>query len=97
MKSTVMALLTVILFGSGIARAEKMDLAKITCEQITNAFLEDVVVIGAWLSGYYNAKRDNTVVDSRQIATNTSKVMQFCHTRPQETVMRAIELVGQPQ
>ena len=94
-KSIIMILVTVILVGGSFARAEQTDLTKVTCEEITNAFLEDVVVIGAWLSGYYNAKRDNTVVDSRQIAANTSKVMQFCRTSPRETVMHAIELVGQ--
>jgi hypothetical protein len=51
--------------------------AKITCDDVTNAYLEDVVVIGAWMSGYYNAKRDNTVVDSKQIAANAAKVMQL--------------------
>jgi len=95
MKSTITALLTVILAGSCVARAEQTDLAKITCEEITNSFLEDVVVIGAWLSGYYNAKRDNTVVDSKQVAANTAKVMQFCRSSPRETVMHAVELVSQ--
>jgi len=93
MKSVV-ALVTMMVVGMGAVRAETTDFTKITCDEITNAYLEDVVVIGAWLSGYYNAKRNNTVVDSRQIAGNTAKVMQFCRGNPQETVMHAIELVS---
>ena len=93
MKSAI-ALITIMVVGVGAARAETTDFTKITCDEITNAYLEDVVVIGAWLSGYYNAKRNNTVVDSKQIAGNTAKVMVFCRANPRETVMHAIELVS---
>ena len=51
-------------------------------------------MIGAWMSGYYNAKRDNMVVDTKQIAANTAKVMQFCRSNPGMTVMHAIELLS---
>jgi hypothetical protein len=87
----------VVAFGLsvGMACAEPTDFAKITCDEITNAYLEDVVVIGAWLSGFYNAKRNNTVVDSRQISANTAKVMQHCRANPRETVMHAIELLSE--
>ena len=88
------ALVTIMMVSLSAARTETTDFTKITCDEITNAYLEDVVVIGAWLSGYYNAKRNNTVVDSKQIAGNTAKVMQFCRANPRETVMHAIELVS---
>ena len=94
MKSAA-AVIAFTLFGVCMVRAEPTDFAKITCEEITDAYLEDVVVIGAWLSGYYNAKRNNTVVDSRQISANTAKVMRYCRANPRETVMHAIELLSE--
>jgi HdeA/HdeB family len=43
---------------------ETLDLAKITCEQFAMEQLaspsHDVVL---WLSGYYNGKRNNTVIE----------------------------------
>ncbi|HEY2229145.1 MAG TPA: HdeA/HdeB family chaperone [Xanthobacteraceae bacterium] len=57
-------------------------------------YLEEVVVVGAWLSGYYNAKQNNTVIDSKKFEENTAKVMQHCRTNPQETVMHAIEALA---
>jgi hypothetical protein len=88
---TTMTLVAALMLLSGAGRAETTDFAKITCDDIANAYLEDIVVIGAWMSGYYNAKRDNTMVDSKQIAANTAKVMQLCRTNPSMTVMHAIE------
>jgi hypothetical protein len=46
------------------------------------------------LSGYYNAKQNNTVIDSKKIEENTAKVMLHCRTNPQETVMHAIEALS---
>jgi hypothetical protein len=76
------------------ARAETMDVAKLTCDDLGKYYLEEVVVVGAWLSGYYNAKQNNTVIDSKKIEENTAKVMQHCRTNPQETVMHAIEVLA---
>jgi hypothetical protein len=78
-------------------QAETYDFAKITCDEISNAFLQEVVVIGAWLNGYFNAKRNNTVVDMKQIEANTAKVLIYCRANPQVTVMRAIELLNEPK
>ena len=76
------------------AHAETTDFAKMTCDYLTQSYLEEVVVIGAWMSGYYNAKWNNTTIDSKQVEMNTAKVMQYCRGNPQETVMHAIELVS---
>jgi hypothetical protein len=46
MKS-IMAIVAFGLLAVCAARAETTDFAKITCDEITNAYLEDVVVIGA--------------------------------------------------
>jgi hypothetical protein len=88
------AFVAVAIFASSAARAETMDVAKVTCGELGNYYLEEVVVVGAWLSGYYNAKQNNTVIDSKKIEENTAKVMLHCRTNPQETVMHAIEALS---
>jgi len=75
------------------AHAQTADMAKVTCDDLTHAYAEDLVVIGSWLSGYYNAKRNNTAVDLKELGANTQKVLQFCRTNPTLTAMQAVEQV----
>ena len=57
-----------------------MDVAKITCRQL---FFDKVISpneksLALWLSGYYNAKRNNTVLDLGALAKNVDKVEDYC-------------------
>ena len=36
-------------------------------------------LIAAWLSGYYNAKRNNRIVDLETLEDNVSKVKNYCY------------------
>lgn len=92
------ALLLAMLGGSGARAQVTVDVAKITCDQLTLYKITDPQNIALWLSGYYNAKRNNTVVDTQQLAANTQKIKQYCMLKPNETVMQAVELVfGAPK
>jgi hypothetical protein len=46
------------------------------------------------MSGYYNAKRNNTVVDEKEVAANSKKVAEFCEANPTVTLMNAIEQIA---
>ncbi|MGA7788860.1 MAG: HdeA/HdeB family chaperone [Xanthobacteraceae bacterium] len=67
MKARQIACIASVLFiGAGAAQAQvSVDVAKITCRQL----LFDKVIspneksLALWLSGYYNAKRNSTVID----------------------------------
>ena len=69
-----------------------VDVAKITCRQL----LFDKVIspntksLALWLSGYYNGKRNNTVVDIGKLAKNTDKVEDYCRMNQDVTVMDAV-------
>jgi acid stress chaperone HdeB len=69
-----------------------VDVAKITCHQL----LFDKVIspntksLALWLSGYYNGKRGNTVLDIGQLAKNTDKVEDYCRMNEDVTVMDAV-------
>ena len=49
----------------------KVDVAKITCRQylFDRNFSPKAPMIANWLSGYFNGKNDNTVVDIGTMAT----------------------------
>jgi acid stress chaperone HdeB len=73
------------------ARAQTIDMGKLQCDELGRVYLDQFAFVDAWLSGYYHAKSNKTVVDLKQIAANTRKVLQFCKSNPTMTVMQAIE------
>jgi hypothetical protein len=53
-------------FTAPAAQAQvSVDVSKITCEQFILFKVTDPRYIAIWLSGYYNGKRDNTVIDTQ--------------------------------
>ena len=73
---------------------ETIDVAKITCAQILREQLpsptHDIVL---WLSGYYNGKRNSTIINIRTINNDEEKVRLFCYKNPDTTVLDAIKNV----
>ena len=73
---------------------ETIDVAKITCAQILREQLppptHDIVL---WLSGYYNGKRNSTIINLRTINDDEKKVRLYCYRNPDTTVLDAIKNV----
>jgi HdeA/HdeB family len=90
---SVAVFLTVVMLGAAGAHAQvSIDVAKITCRQL----LFDKVIspntksLALWLSGFYNGKRNNTVLDIGELAKNTDKVEDYCRMNEDVTVMDAV-------
>jgi catabolite regulation protein CreA len=71
-----------------------VDVAKITCQQVILEQLapptHDIVM---WLSGYYNGKRDNMIINFETIKNDEQKVRLYCYQNPETTVLDAIKNV----
>jgi hypothetical protein len=71
-----------------------VDVVKITCEQLLMEKLpwteRDVVL---WLSGYYNGKRNNTIIEPETIKKDEEKVNSYCYGHRDTTVMDAVKNV----
>jgi HdeA/HdeB family len=94
MKVWPIALLPLVVsLGAVDAQAQvSVDVAKITCRQL---FFDKMISpneksLAIWLSGYYNAKRDNTVLDLGALAKNVDKVEDYCRMNEDVTVMEAV-------
>ena len=83
LRFSAIALPLVLLAPEASQAQVSADVAKITCEQF--------ILFALWLSGYYNAKRNNTVIDPQALEQNTDKVKQYCTTNLKVTVMQAVE------
>ena len=69
--------------------------SKITCDQYVHAKITTPNLIAAWLSGYYNAKRNNRIVDLETLEDNVSKVKNYCYDEKnfKVPIMKAIEVI----
>jgi hypothetical protein len=73
---------------------ETLDLAKITCEQYSMEQLaatsRDIMLV---LVGYYNGKRNNTIIEPQTIRKEEAKINSYCYQHREATVMDAIKNV----
>jgi hypothetical protein len=88
--------IAIFVVGTSAAEAETVDMAKLTCAEMTKSYVDEIIVTGAWLSGYFNAKNSNTVVDLKQLTLNSRNVITFCGSNPTVTVMDAVQKVAKP-
>jgi acid stress chaperone HdeB len=74
------------------ARAQvTVDVSKITCDQFMGFSITDPQNIAIWLSGYYNGKRSNTVINPQSLNEHVKAVKDYCILNPKVTVMQAVE------
>ena len=75
-----------------------IDASKITCAQFVHSVVGNPRVVAAWLSGFYDGKRDNRVISLQNFEENLSKLEQFCYQEKnfKMPVMQAIEKLFSP-
>jgi hypothetical protein len=57
----------------------------------------DYRYIALWMSGYFNGKKDNTVIDPQKLAADSERLYQYCLGlgKPDELVFNAaVDLFG---
>jgi acid stress chaperone HdeB len=68
-----------------------VDVAKITCKQFLLDKVAPTKSVAIWLSGYYNGKRGNTVIDLGDTEKKADKVEDYCRLNLDMTVMDAVQ------
>jgi HdeA/HdeB family len=68
-----------------------LDVSKITCSQFSLMKVADPDRIAVWLSGFYNAKRNNMILDVQGLKDNTKKLLDYCALHPDTTLLTAVE------
>lgn len=77
--------------ASAAAQAAQINMAKITCQDVIAMPAGATLVVAGWMSGYFNAKANNTVVDLDIMMANGQVVSDFCSANPTMSAMKAIE------
>lgn len=71
-----------------------VEMSRITCTQFLQYSFDDKKVVGAWMSGYFNASQGRKVLDINRYQANSSRVISYCKTHKNETLMGAIRKVA---
>lgn len=80
------------LLAASAANAQiKVDLGKITCRQylLDRNIGARAPMIANWLSGYFNGRANNTVIDLGVMAANKDKVEDYCRLNLDVTLIDA--------
>ena len=70
-----------------------VDVSKITCEQLVMEKPVPSKYVVLWLSGYYNGKRNNTIIEPKAMDENDKKVAFYCNFHREMTAMDAVKNV----
>jgi len=95
---TLIGTAAMIVFSTAANAQVTVDVAKITCDQFSGFKITDPLNIAIWLNGYYNGKRDNTIVDPQALKENYNKLRNYCIVNEKVTVLQAAQtLFGAPK
>lgn len=78
---------------NGSFREITIDVSKISCKEFMLPGFIMPDDIAYWISGYYNGRRGNTVLDVVGLRDYVNKVEQYCIANKEMTVMKAAEAV----
>lgn len=74
------------------ARAQVvLDMTMLTCRQYLEADKARQDLIAAWMSGYFNAAKNNPVFNTTLFTSNRNRVTAYCKKHRPETLMSAIQ------
>jgi acid stress chaperone HdeB len=68
-----------------------IDLSVVTCGQYMGKDRDTQDVLAAWMSGYFNAAKDQSKVDLARFERNRKAVEVYCKKHKLETLMSAIQ------
>ena len=68
-----------------------IDIAKVTCRQylFDRTISPEAPRVAAWLSGYFNGRRNNTTIDIGAMRANQDKVEDYCRLNLDTTLIDA--------
>jgi len=83
------------LFSCSAQAQITIDASKITCDQFVHSKVAATRIIAAWLSGFYNGKQGNQIINLQDFEANLSKLENFCYEEKnfKLPVMQAVEKV----
>jgi acid stress chaperone HdeB len=73
------------------AQAQVVDLSKTTCKEFLESGKDGVMIIWAWLYGYYSDQDADPIIDFAKLTEQGQKLAEFCKVNPGVDIIRAAE------
>jgi acid stress chaperone HdeB len=91
MKSVKWLLVAGAIMMASAAHAEKFDLSTMTCKDFQASDKDTIMVILAWLDGFYKDPDAESVIDTDKFVENSRKLGEYCSANPTIGVGTAAE------
>jgi hypothetical protein len=72
----------------------KVEMSAITCQEFIAYAYDRQVLVGAWMSGYFNASQNRQDLDIARYKANSKRVSNYCKKHKKDTLMGAIGKVA---
>ena len=91
-KRFIFVALAATTLASPPAKAQAVfDMTMITCKQYLASDRDRQDIMASWFSGYFNAARNNAVLDTDRFERNKATITAYCKRNGVETLMSAIQ------
>jgi hypothetical protein len=90
MLSALAVTIALVTFAPG-AQAQKVDMYQVSCKDFATLDKDSLVMVWAWLYGWYAADEEDPVIDFKDLATKGAKLVEFCASNPGVDIIRAAE------
>jgi acid stress chaperone HdeB len=96
MRANVLIVVVTLLGISSLPAAAQiqLDMNRVTCKDYLGYNPESRDFIRFWMSGYYNAAANSSVLNYDRLQSNSGKVATFCKTHKSATLPNAIQEVA---
>ena len=96
-KSIAMLIGLAGLCAPAVAQAQvTIDMTKVTCAEYSAMDPEASADFSAWMSGWFNQKANDAVINVEGFASNVANVKKWCASNPKELVMAGLSAPCRP-
>lgn len=74
----------------GAASAQPVDIATLTCADLTTLDAEAIAIVFYWLDGYVGGQAEDTSFDLQRLLANMEGSKKLCDQDPSSTVMDVV-------
>lgn len=97
MRNNLLIVLVATLLGASSLPAAaqiRLDMNRVTCKDYLGYSRESREFIRLWMSGYYNAAANSSVLNYDRLQSNSERVMKYCEAHKSDTLPTAIQKIA---
>jgi acid stress chaperone HdeB len=91
LRTSIVAL--ALLATAPVAQAQVVDLSKTSCKEFLESGKDGIMIIWAWLYGYYSDQDADPVVDFAKLTAQGTKLAEACKADPTKDIISVAEKI----